>query len=164
MKKQMQQGFTLIELMIVVAIIGILAAVAIPQYQNYIARSQVTRVMQEAGAIKTAVESCINEGRLVIGNGAGQCDPGATGSNLLADALGGVDQVGNVIPALTGVPIVGPDPLVATASITATFGNNSAAVLQDAGAVLTWSRNNTGSWTCNTNGTVPTNLIPNGCQ
>ena len=160
MKKQMQQGFTLIELMIVVAIIGILAAVAIPQYQNYIARSQVTRVMQEAGAIKTAVEACINEGRLAIGNGAGQCDPGATGSNLLAAAAN--DQVGNALPALTGVPVVAPGPLTALATITATFGSNAAAVLQDANASLRWRRNATGSWVCETS-SVPTNLIPNGC-
>jgi len=159
MKKQMQQGFTLIELMIVVAIIGILAAVAIPQYQNYIARSQVTRVMQEAGAIKTAVESCINEGRLAIGNGAGQCDPGATGSNLLVAAAN--DQVGNALPALTGVPLV-TNPLTSTSVITATFGSNAAAVLQDAGGFLQWERTATGSWQCFTTN-VGTNLIPNGC-
>lgn len=50
-----QKGFTLIELMIVVAIIGILAAIAIPQYQNYIARSQVSEAFTLADGLKTSV-------------------------------------------------------------------------------------------------------------
>jgi len=57
--KNMQKGFTLIELMIVVAIIGILAAVAIPQYQNYVAKSQVARVMGETGSLRTAINAAI---------------------------------------------------------------------------------------------------------
>ena len=53
--KKVQQGFTLIELMIVVAIIGILAAVAIPAYQDYTIRAKVTEGLSLAGAVKVAV-------------------------------------------------------------------------------------------------------------
>jgi type IV pilus assembly protein PilA len=53
--KKIQQGFTLIELMIVVAIIGILAAIAIPAYQDYTIRSKVTELINAAGVCKTSV-------------------------------------------------------------------------------------------------------------
>ena len=61
--KKLQQGFTLIELMIVVAIIGILAAIAIPAYQDYTIRAQVSEGMSLASAAKTAVaETFLNTG------------------------------------------------------------------------------------------------------
>ena len=63
--KSMQKGFTLIELMIVVAIIGILAAIAIPAYQDYTIRAQVTEGLSLAGPVETAVaEFYANHGSL----------------------------------------------------------------------------------------------------
>ena len=65
--KQMQQGFTLIELMIVVAIIGILAAVAIPAYQDYTARAQVSEAFTLLDGLKTPVaEGFSNDGVVTI--------------------------------------------------------------------------------------------------
>ena len=56
--KSVQKGFTLIELMIVIAIIGILAAIAIPAYQNYVIRAQATEGSSIIGSLETAFEEC----------------------------------------------------------------------------------------------------------
>jgi type IV pilus assembly protein PilA len=69
--KKTQQGFTLIELMIVVAIIGILAAIAIPAYQDYTVRAQVTEGLNLASDLKAAVgESFANDGAWPVDNDA----------------------------------------------------------------------------------------------
>lgn len=145
------RGFTLIELMIVVAVIGVLASIALPQYQTYVSRVQVTRVMSEVAALRTIVEKCVIEGRMSVGVAATQCDPGAAGSSLMTvPAANGAAPSLAELPAGFGVPAVTfPAAGDQIALVTATFGNSAATVL--AGQTLTWQRNATGSWTCISN-------------
>lgn len=74
MKSQMQKGFTLIELMIVVAIIGILAAVAIPAYQDYTNRAKASEVVLAAGSVRTCVTEINQSGETTYDS----CSTGST--------------------------------------------------------------------------------------
>ncbi|WP_440454436.1 pilin [Psychrobacter sp. ASPA161_9] len=139
-----QKGFTLIELMIVVAIIGILAAIAIPQYQNYIAKSQVSRAVAETGAIKTAYETCLNDGKAA----AAACDLGWTDSNLITLTTPEPDAGKNKTALTLGGIIQG------------TFKETGAsAALKD--KTVTWKRDGNGSWACST--TADSKYAPSGC-
>jgi len=151
MQRFISRGFTLVELMIVVAIIGILLALAIPQYQTYVLRSHVQRVVGETGAIKAAVEACLANGKTKVGDpalSADNCDPQATGSSLQATG-------GNAAPTIeqswttpgSGVPVV---TLSTTGSsmIVATFGNLAGPALRGAAGSVRWERDPNGTWTC----------------
>lgn len=138
-----QKGFTLIELMIVVAIIAILAAIAIPQYQTYVVRSQVTRAMGESSDLKVAVEDCLNNGQTDWGTGS--CVNTATSSDILAPKE----------PEVT----LNAD---GSATIVATMGNNANTTVKD--GTVTWTRSTSGSWSCKTAGKITDKYAPASCQ
>ena len=87
---KMQQGFTLIELMIVVASIGILAAVAIPQYQQYTTKAKFADVLSQAEGYKAAVALCAQENAGVLTS----CDAGSSGIPAAPAATANVASIG----------------------------------------------------------------------
>ncbi|WP_082695990.1 pilin [Aquitalea pelogenes] len=135
-------GFTLIELMIVVAIIGILAAIAIPAYQDYTVRAKVAEGLTYADHAKTSVsESYISNGYW----------PSTNASAGLPSSLTG-NYVSNVqVAASAGVSV-----------ITVSFNASTASGLQ---LTLTPSvtASNIVSWTCSSNGLYP-NYLPANCR
>lgn len=141
MKNQVQAGFTIIELMIVVAIIGILAAVAIPAYQDYIGRAQVSEAMVLTSDIKTPLAEWLADKGTI---------PAADSLNkpLSGKYVSGI--------ALTGVL---PDVTI-TATMAATTNGSIA------GKVLAWVSGDGGNtWDCSSAATtIPSNFLPGACK
>jgi prepilin-type N-terminal cleavage/methylation domain-containing protein len=118
-----QTGFTLIELMIVVAIIGILAAVALPAYNDYTRRAEFSETVVSTGVLKTSLEVCVQ--RLGLA-GAGNCDNNTNG--VPANVTAAAEVVGMALtgtaPAKTGAAVA-TDTFIITATAPTTSPNTT---------------------------------------
>jgi prepilin-type N-terminal cleavage/methylation domain-containing protein len=143
MVKKVQAGFTLIELMIVVAIIGILAAVAIPAYQDYVLKAKFAEVESTASAYKTAVAVCAQELGTLTG-----CDLGSNGIPA-TQATTHVTSIGVASGVITVTPTATTNAL-STLILTPTMGVGA----------FTWAKTGSGCLTAQTTG----NKVPVLCK
>lgn len=135
--KAVNKGFTLIELMIVVAVIGVLAAIAIPQYQNYVAKSELAAAYATVSAMKVNYEDYI------ANNSEAPADATAIGGPTLDATVGTIE-------------VNGPE-------ISYAFGTKSSAKIGSS-ASLAITKSDTG-WACTVTGAADTSIpLPKGCS
>ena len=143
--KNVQKGFTLIELMIVVAIIGILAAIAIPAYQDYTIRAKVTELINAAGVCKTSVAEYYQS-------------LGAMPTNLTQAGCSTVGSANTLPPAITN----GEIEISATGTLLPQLGAGTMFAYKPdcSGAACTGAPIT--AWSCSANGTpaAGTNILP----
>lgn len=173
MKRSMQQGFTLIELMIVVAIIGILAAVALPAYQDYTIRAKVTEGLSLANPLKiTVAENASNgaaaaTGGLFTGMAVSTAVPPAlcvTGDTCVFNGSTANAPLTPIVQTLTGTTATGLISIAYTPSVVPAASNTLQLWPSSNGAVLAAGTPPAGPvvWTCYTLGKAAANGATNG--
>ena len=169
MFNKMQKGFTLIELMIVVAIIGILAAIAIPAYQDYTIRAKVTEGLNLADAAKTSVAESFQSGGLTPGLSAaatawnGSFIATKYVSNIQITAASGAITIGyntTAIGPLTGANVLVLTPNISKALLTATATGNIDWACSSASNVTATAQ----GLTIVGGGTVFAKYVPSNCK
>ena len=150
--KQTQKGFTLIELMIVIAIIGILAAVALPAYSDYTNRAKMSEVILAASGCRTEVTEIVQTGSVMPGT-PGCAKTGGVSKYVTSVAVSGAGVVSVVVPAT----------LVAGTVTLTPFDNTTTAVVYDASATPVWSAD-IASWRCAATPAALQKLLPSSCQ
>ncbi|MBE9579846.1 MULTISPECIES: pilin [Moraxella] len=131
-----QAGFALIELMIVVAIIGTLAAIALPMYQDYIAKAQVNRVHYEINAARTIIDSILSDGRLPT------LDPDVAKSDDDYEYIGMTEDPASNLVYIASIDVNGGR----FNKLTAEFGKQSYKALT--GSKISMVRSADGQWSC----------------
>ena len=155
--KRVQQGFTLIELMIVVAIIGILAAVALPAYQDYTKKAKMSEVILAASSCRTSITETIQTATTLPAGGAWGCEVTSGSGTKYVDVVS-TDGTGMVtVTASTGFG----DPTINGMTIKLKPCSNAATTFAActapaAGTTVT-------AWICGP-GTMPGKFLPGSCK